>query len=65
MVGAPLMGTVREERLALQNLCVSHLVTSPAHLQGTRHKKLNFQAVIKSAASAACLKTKIQESRGA
>ena len=28
---------------------------------GTRHKKLNFQAVIKSAASAASLKTKIQE----
>ena len=32
---------------------------------GTRHKKLNFQVVIKSAASAASPKTKIQESRGA
>ena len=28
-------------------------------------KKLNFQAVIKPAASAASLKTKVQESRGA
>ena len=33
--------------------------------EGGEMKKLNFQAVIKSAASAASPKTKIQESRGA
>ena len=32
---------------------------------GTKDKKLNFQAVIKSAASTASPKTKIQESREA
>ena len=45
----------------LNNLPSTKLMTPPI---GTLKKKLNFQAVIKSAASAASQKTKIQDSRG-
>ena len=43
---------------------MSNIENHPNELLSVSCKKLNFQAVIKSAAGAASPKTKIQESRG-